>query len=101
MRDVLITVVLVAVPIGAVVVVVGQTASSELYDRIGRGGLSMDGHEAGQSPPAGDSARRDAEVALEVRQMLAARHERIVRGGGEAPDLDAEVARLLAGPAPD
>ncbi|MHB8491953.1 MAG: hypothetical protein ACYDA6_07060 [Solirubrobacteraceae bacterium] len=96
MREVLIAVVLVAVAIGAVIAVVGRTSHSELYDQIGRGGLAMDGHEAGERAPGTDGTSADAELALEVRQMLAARNARIVRDGGVPPDLDSEVAELIA-----
>jgi len=44
-------------------------------------------------PP--DSPAGRAERELEVRQMLGARSERLVRAGKPALDIDAEVARLL------
>ncbi len=68
-----------------------------LYNQIGSGGLSRDG-EAGAGPPAPapDSPAARAEREQEVRQMLTARSERLVRRGEPALDIDAEVARLLA-----
>jgi len=68
-----------------------------MYDHIGQGGLSREGDSAGAPPaPAPDSPAARAEQEEEVRQMLTARSDRIVRRGGEALDIDAEVARLLA-----
>lgn len=69
------------------------------YDRIGAGGLSSGGGQSGGplEPPPG-SAQAQAEREQEIRQMLQARSERIVRDGGEALDIDAELARL-EGPA--
>jgi hypothetical protein len=76
------------------------------YDRIGAGGLSSIGdHDrdagagagAGGSPAArGASTREDrGEQEREIRQMLGARSERLMRSGQPALDVDAEVARLL------
>ena len=76
-----------------------------MYDHIGQGGLSREGDSAGAPPPpAPDSPAARAEQEDEVRQMLTARSDRIVRRGGEPLDIDAEVAKLLtpaaaAGPA--
>jgi CBS-domain-containing membrane protein len=68
-----------------------------MYDHIGQGGLSREGDSAGTPPPpAPDSPAARAEQEEEVRQMLTARSDRIVRRGGEPLDIDAEVARLLA-----
>jgi hypothetical protein len=77
-----------------------------LYDQIGAGGLSREGaHGARGHAPAQDSAAARAEQEQEIRQMLGARSERLVRRGMPALDIDAEVARLLAaqttGGAPD
>ena len=51
----------------------------------------------GASAP--DSAAEHAEREREVRQMIAARSERLVRRGEAPLDVDAEVRRLLAAPA--
>lgn len=64
------------------------------YDRIGQGGLSR---ESDYGPPAApESPAAQAEREQEIRQMLAARNERLVRAGGQPLDVEAELARLLA-----
>ena len=97
MQSTLVTLALIVIVLAAVVGVVNQVSRSGMYDEIGKGGLSMDGHEAdgpaGEDGNLGADAQR-AERELEVRQMLAARNDRIARHGGEPPDLEAEVARL-------
>ena len=71
--------------------------SDSAYDQIGRGGISREGDHTGTSAaPAPDSPQARAERELEIRQMLAARSERLVRRGEPALDVDAELARLLA-----
>jgi hypothetical protein len=77
----------------------GSTGSA--YDQIGRGGISREGDYAGgygtgPPQPAQDSAAGQAEREQEIRQMLSARSERLVRRGEPALDVDAELARLLA-----
>jgi hypothetical protein len=71
-----------------------------LYDQIGQGGLTRENEPpaAPAAPAALDSAAGLAERELEVRQMLSARSERLVRMGRPALDVDAEVARLLTPP---
>jgi hypothetical protein len=68
-----------------------------VYDQIGAGGLSREsdygGHAHGAAQPA---AATHAEREREIRQMLSARSERLVRRGQPALDVDAELARLLA-----
>lgn len=69
-----------------------------VYDRIGAGGISREGDHAGGAPaPAPDSPIAQAAREREIRQMLGARSERLVRSGQPALDVDAELARLLAG----
>jgi hypothetical protein len=71
--------------------------TDNLYDQIGQGGLSAEGDSRPSAPaPAPGSAAARAEQEEEVRQMLQARSERLVRNGQPALDVDAEVARLLA-----
>lgn len=71
--------------------------SDSLYDQIGQGGLSAEGDAGGSRAPAGgDSPAAAAEREQEVRQMLQARSDRLVRNGRPALDIDDEVARLLA-----
>lgn len=83
------------VVVGAVVlfVLVGVwsfLAGGSLYDKIGEGGLST----GGPSGPAAGSPMARAEREMEIRQMLQARSDRQVRMGGEALDIDAELALL-------
>jgi hypothetical protein len=87
------------VVVGAVVlfVLVGVgsfLAGGSLYDKIGEGGLSM-GEGTPSGPPANSPLAR-AEREQEIRQMLQARSDRQVRNGGEALDIDAELALLEA-----
>jgi hypothetical protein len=67
------------------------------YDRIGAGGISREGDYSGGggAPAAPDSPAGRAEQEREIRQMLGARSERLVRSGQPALDVDAETARLL------
>jgi hypothetical protein len=67
------------------------------YDRIGAGGMTREG-EYGENPiAAADSSTARAEREREIRQMLLARSERLVRRGQPALDVEAELARLLEG----
>jgi hypothetical protein len=89
------------VVVGAVVlfVLVGVgsfLAGGSLYDKIGEGGLSA----GAPISPAANSPLDRAEREMEIRQMLQARSDRQVRRGGEALDIDAEMA-LLEQPAGD
>ena len=68
-----------------------------LYDQIGQGGLSRESDSPGGGGGASlDSPAAHAEREQEVRQLLRARSERLVRSGQPGLDIDAEVARLLA-----
>lgn len=73
-------------------------SSESAYDRIGAGGISREGDYGsggvGASTEPGSPAGR-AEQEREIRQMLGARSERLVRSGQPALDVDAETARLL------
>jgi hypothetical protein len=90
------------VVVGAVVlfVLVGvgsYLAGGSLYDKIGEGGLSMgEGRPGAPSGPPAGSPQARAEREQEIRQMLQARSDRIVRKGGQALDIDAELALLEA-----
>lgn len=69
--------------------------SGSMYDEIGRGGISREeGHHASHRSVA--PAAMLAEQEQEVRQMLQARSERLVRRGQAPLDVEAETARLLA-----
>lgn len=79
--------------IAIVVAVVASIASGGLYERIGRGGLSMDGHQQQRGPAAGSPAAQ-AEADEEIRQLVEAKSNRRV-ARGEAPlDVEAEIAAL-------
>jgi hypothetical protein len=81
-----------------VIAVIASIASGGLYERIGRGGMSMDGHEQQRGPRPGSPAAQ-AEADEEIRQMMEAKSARRV-ARGEAPlDVDAEIASLTR-PAP-
>jgi hypothetical protein len=83
-----------------IVVVAGLLtgAGTSAYDQIGAGGISREGDYAGAAPPpAPDSPAAQAEREREIRQMLVARSERLVRRGQPALDVDAELTRLLDG----
>jgi hypothetical protein len=84
-----------AVGLSVVMSLVFLFSRESVHDQIGQGGLSHDGGFPATAP-APDSAAARAEQELEVRQMLTARSERLVRAGKPALDIDAEVARLLA-----
>jgi hypothetical protein len=71
-----------------------------MYDQIGQGGLTRESDYAGPGLTGSEAtAAVQAEQEQEIRQMLGARNERLVRSGKPALDIDAEVARLLAPPA--
>jgi hypothetical protein len=90
-----------AVAVSLVMSVVFLVSRGSVYDQIGQDGMSKDGGGAdGQSladwpEPQPDSPAGRAEQEREVRQMLEARSERLVRKGQPALDVDAEVAKLL------
>jgi hypothetical protein len=67
------------------------------YDDIGEGGLSL-GDGAMPPEPQPDSAAARRERELEIRQMLQARSERMVRRGEAPLDIDAELQRLQEEP---
>jgi hypothetical protein len=80
----------------SVVACVGFLISSgSVYDEIGQGEFSRDSEHGGApSPHEHDTPAGRAEQELEIRQMLSARSERLVRTGQPALDVEAEVARL-------
>jgi len=89
---VLIIVVLVALPIGAIVFATGAGRS---LSQIGKGGLSLeqDFPQGSEGPMYAVSAEVREE---EIRQMIQARSDRGVAKGRKALDVDAEVKKLLA-----
>jgi hypothetical protein len=87
--------------IAIVIAVAASIASGGLYERIGRGGLSMDGHEQqGRSGPKPGSAAAKAEADEEIRQLVEAKSARRVARGEAALDVDAEIAKLTQPAAP-
>lgn len=95
-----------AVGLSVVMSIVFLLSKGSLYDQIGQGGLP-DERELPEEPPlgpnmpagdsfAGHSERERAEREQEIRQMLQARSERLVRRSEPALDIDAEVAKLMA-----
>jgi len=90
-------VVFAAVAFSVVMCVAFLLSRGSVYDQIGQGGFSTERESQGApAAPPPDSPAARAERELEVRQMLTARSERLVRMGRPALDVDAEVARLLA-----
>ncbi len=89
---VLIVVVLVALPIGAIVFARGAGRS---LDQVGKGqfALEQDFPQSSGSPTHAVSAEVREE---EIRQMIQARSDRGVAKGGNALDVEAEVEKLLA-----
>jgi hypothetical protein len=74
--------------------------TNNLYDQIGQGGLSRESeHHAVALVAQPDSPAARTEQEQEIRQMLRARSERMVRKGQPALDIDAELAKLLLAPA--
>jgi hypothetical protein len=90
-------VVFAAVAFSVVMCIAFLLSRGSVYDQIGQEGFLREGDsQATPAAPAPDSPAGHAERELEVRQMLTARSERLVRMGRPALDVDAEVARLLA-----
>jgi hypothetical protein len=92
-----------------VVGVLSMLTRNNLHDQIGQGGLFLGedpfGGGTGGSAGAADGPGRPggwdgegpearAERELEIRQMLTARSDRLVRQGHPPLDIDAELARL-------
>jgi hypothetical protein len=74
----------------------GRGSGGSVYDQIGAGGISRDSEAPDwEGEPAVSSGAERAEQEREIRQMLRAKSERLVRGGKPALDVDGEVAKLL------
>jgi hypothetical protein len=89
---VLIVVVLIALPVGAIVFARGAGGA---LDQIGKGPLALeqDFPQSSGSPVHAVTAEVREE---EIRQMIQARSDRGVAKGRKALDVDAEVEKLLA-----
>jgi len=83
------------VAVSFVIAIVMAASTGELYDQIGKGGLSLnDGTDrpAYEPPPSGAVALRERDD--EIRQMLVARNARRAARGQETKDIEAEFADL-------
>jgi hypothetical protein len=95
-----------AIALFVVLGVVSMFTRNNLYDQIGQGGLTLGedrsaGHGFSELDSTHGFAARSglesaprAEREREIRQMLQARSERLVRRGERPLDLDAELAKL-------
>ena len=93
-------IVIIGVSILAIIVaVIASISSGGLYERIGRGGLSMDGDQSGSGPAPGSAAFK-AEADEEIRQLVEAKNARRLARGEEPLDVDAEIAALTASMTP-
>jgi hypothetical protein len=93
-------IVLVVVLIGAVIAAIwASLGTADAYRQIGRGGMSLnDGTDrpAHEPPPRVAAIEREAEI----RQLLQARNARRIARGLPPSDVEAELADLVAQPAP-
>jgi hypothetical protein len=89
---ILILVVLIALPVGAIVFALG---AGNALQKVGKGQFSLeqDFPQSSQGPVHTVSAEVREE---EIRQMIQARSDRGVARGRDALDVDAEVKKLLA-----
>ncbi len=74
--------------LGAIAAVISLFGSSELYDKIGRGGMSLNEETEDQRKRSSSDSRSSTVAAAErddeIRQLLAARNEPLSPGGGAA-----------------
>jgi hypothetical protein len=90
--EVILIVVLVAIPLGAI----SFALSGEAFNQIGKGPLSIES-DFPQGSTGGPSAPISAEVReAEIRQFLEARSYRLASRGEKPLDIEAELARILA-----
>ena len=90
--EVILLIVLVAIPIGALSFV----GSGEAFKQIGRGPLSIE-QDFPQGSAGGPSAPISAEVReAEIRQFLEAKSYRLATKGLKPLDIEAELERILA-----
>jgi len=93
---IMIVIVLVALPIGAIVFATGAGGALQ---EIGKGDFAIEQEprpQPGTSAPATSGAVREEEI----RQMVQARSDRAVARGEKPRDVDSEVAELLASQRP-
>jgi hypothetical protein len=89
---ILIIVVLVALPLGALIF---ATGAGNALQKIGKGDFALE-QDFPQSPGSPVHAVSAEVREEEIRQMVQARSDRGVAKGREALDVDAEVERLLS-----
>ena len=90
--EVILIIVLVAIPIGAISFI----GAGEAFKQIGRGPLSIE-QDFPQGPTGGPSAPISPEVReAEIRQFLEAKSYRLASRGEQPLDVDAELERILA-----
>ena len=99
MQDALGVVIFVVVILAAIIALMSLVGRNDLYDQIGRGGLSIRDDPAPPPEPVAGSPAAKVEQEEEVRQMVQARSDRRERRGQPPLDVEDEVAKLLA-PAP-
>jgi hypothetical protein len=68
--------------------------NNSLYDQIGQGGLTSESLHGAVAGASEEATATQAEREAEIRQMLQARSDRLVRQGQPPLDIDAEIARL-------
>jgi hypothetical protein len=88
-----------AIGLFVVVGLLSMLTRRNLHDQIGQDGLLSSDGPSGPSelpPPsiADQASIERAERELEIRQMLTARSDRLVRQGHSPLDIDAELAKL-------
>lgn len=93
------TILIVIVLVGVIVACVSYIGSGEIYQGLGRTGLSLDEPDMRPGPAPG-SAAANAEAQEEIRQMVEAKSARSQARGGPALDVDAEIDALTGAPAP-
>jgi hypothetical protein len=102
-QDAMLYVIVGVVAVSAVLAVVALAGSGRAWDEVGRGPMSIgDGGEGPARGPLGAVAAPGSaqERDDEVRQMLEARNARRRARGQDPVDVEAELARLTAAPAP-
>jgi hypothetical protein len=89
------TILVVIVVIAVIIAALSYWGSGDMYDHIGKSGLSLDEPDLRPDPLPGTAAY-DADAVAEIRQMLEAKSARLERRGEPPLDIDAEVAALTA-----
>lgn len=93
MGNPLIDLVVAIVALFGAIAIIGMLRTGSLYQRIGQDGESS--IAKARPEPAPGSTAATAERDIEIRQMLLARSERLVRRGEPPLDLEAEVQLIV------